>query len=472
MLETGRRRRTGPTLAETLDWSYGLLEPDEQELFRSLGVFAGSFDLDAVASVSVHDWSRAIALLESLIAKSLVVKEPSDGRSRFRLLETTGEYATNHLRQSNEMNQVRDRHLDHYVSVSAPLNVGFLTNGSGQGLISDVANLRAAFHSAAERGRWRNAGTICFGSAAAMRSNADEVRTLVDACLPVVEETDTRLAFRLRYVRWDMCMQLDDWSAARSMVPEFEDSSDVLCRSMGGLARGFIQMTHNPSASLATLVGAMTIAETLPEMVEKDQISGALHVLQGWAEVALDRPQEALRHFETARRLLSAANSIPDLLTLCLQSTIITQVIVGDPRAALDVIPLLDGHHHVYVSGECRAVVDLALGDRDHTLPLIRRHATDGVTGKLSRKANDSLLLLALLAQAEGNDHAARELLLEAGHCRSPATIALSLHLADQLSIRAAFNDARLAASDDPYESGQRALRYLRSEIERRGLSN
>lgn len=471
LLTTGRRRRSGPTLEETLDWSYALLDPQEQEMFRSLGVFSGTFDLDAVASVSQHDWPTAIALLESLIAKSLVVREQSDGPSRFRLLETTGAYAAEHLHRLNETERARDRHLDHYVSVCIPLVVGFLTNGAGHGLISDVANVRAALHWAVARGRWHDAGAILFGSAAAMRSNAEEVRSMVDACLPFVERTDIDLAFRLRYVRWDVCLQLDDWPSVMASVSDFEASDDALCCALGGLARGWTQMIPSPSTSLATLASAMGLAETLPDSVERDQIRGALHVLQGWAETALDRHEQALVHFEAARPLLSASSSVPDLLTLCLQSTIVTHVIVGDAPSALEMIPFLDGHHHVYLSDECRVVVDIALGDVEHALPLIRRHAADGATGKLSRKANDSLLLLALLAQAEGDEGTAKHLLLEAGDCRSPATIALSLYLADQLNVRAAFDAARLAASNEPYESGQRALQHLRAEIENRELA-
>ena len=51
LLSGGRRRQRHRTLEATIDWSYDLLEPDEQEVFRALGVFAGSFDIEAVASV-------------------------------------------------------------------------------------------------------------------------------------------------------------------------------------------------------------------------------------------------------------------------------------------------------------------------------------------------------------------------------------------------------------------------------------
>ena len=54
MLTGGRRRRSRDrqrTLRETVDWSHDLLEPDEQEAFAKLSVFAGSFGLDGAVVV-------------------------------------------------------------------------------------------------------------------------------------------------------------------------------------------------------------------------------------------------------------------------------------------------------------------------------------------------------------------------------------------------------------------------------------
>ena len=39
------------TMRAAVDWSYQLLEPGEQRLFRTLSVFAGGFDLDAAEAV-------------------------------------------------------------------------------------------------------------------------------------------------------------------------------------------------------------------------------------------------------------------------------------------------------------------------------------------------------------------------------------------------------------------------------------
>ena len=39
------------TLRAAIDWSYDLLPPNEQALFRKLAVFAGDFDLEAVEAI-------------------------------------------------------------------------------------------------------------------------------------------------------------------------------------------------------------------------------------------------------------------------------------------------------------------------------------------------------------------------------------------------------------------------------------
>jgi predicted ATPase len=36
-----------------VDWSYGLLSEDEQRFFRTLGIFAGGFTVEAAAAVTI-----------------------------------------------------------------------------------------------------------------------------------------------------------------------------------------------------------------------------------------------------------------------------------------------------------------------------------------------------------------------------------------------------------------------------------
>jgi predicted ATPase len=106
------------TLAATLDWSYGLLSPDEQTILRRLGVFTGSFDLPAGAAVAGHsglDPDCIFAGILGLAAKSLlVVEKATDGaRTRYRLLETTRAYALRQLRVTENEAVTRQRHAEH-----------------------------------------------------------------------------------------------------------------------------------------------------------------------------------------------------------------------------------------------------------------------------------------------------------------------------------------------------------------------
>ena len=104
--------RTAPprqqTLRQTLDWSYQLLSPSEQDLLVRLAVFAGEFEVGAVEAVAAINRQSAVELLTQLGDRSLVVV---DG-NRYRLLETTRQYASDELRNSGNEPPLRTRHRD------------------------------------------------------------------------------------------------------------------------------------------------------------------------------------------------------------------------------------------------------------------------------------------------------------------------------------------------------------------------
>jgi non-specific serine/threonine protein kinase len=113
LLGTGKRDAPDrqATMRATIGWSYDLLSEHEQALFRRLGVFAGSFELEAAEAVCDADLDD----LQSLIDKSLLRR---DEHGRFLLLELTREYALEQLHAAGEETILRQRHADWYLRLA------------------------------------------------------------------------------------------------------------------------------------------------------------------------------------------------------------------------------------------------------------------------------------------------------------------------------------------------------------------
>ncbi|MEN0139748.1 MAG: LuxR C-terminal-related transcriptional regulator, partial [Rhodococcus sp. (in: high G+C Gram-positive bacteria)] len=115
-----RGSRSAPTRQQTLrwsiDWSYDLCLPAEQQLWARLSVFAGSFELDAAEHVSMYDAEPAglIDLIASLVDKSILIREGSGAVVRFRMLETLREYGREKLEQAGTLPDLRLRHHSWY----------------------------------------------------------------------------------------------------------------------------------------------------------------------------------------------------------------------------------------------------------------------------------------------------------------------------------------------------------------------
>lgn len=139
------------SLRATLDWSYHLLEPDEQKLFRHLGVFVGGCTLDAAAFLTQHSGEAplpAFDLISSLLDKSLLrQEEQADGEPRLFLLETVREYALEQLVQRGEDGAASQAHatfFTQFVTAAEPHLTGPEQTVWFDRLERDHNNLRAA----------------------------------------------------------------------------------------------------------------------------------------------------------------------------------------------------------------------------------------------------------------------------------------------------------------------------------------
>jgi predicted ATPase/DNA-binding CsgD family transcriptional regulator len=112
------------TLEDTIRWSYELLTPVEQQVFRRMCVFDGGCDLDAAeavcsAAAAGDAISRAAVLdaLEALVDGSLLVASANSvGERRLLVLETVRQFGLARLAELGETESVRAAHASWFLA--------------------------------------------------------------------------------------------------------------------------------------------------------------------------------------------------------------------------------------------------------------------------------------------------------------------------------------------------------------------
>ncbi|SDG35679.1 ATP-binding protein [Microbacterium pygmaeum] len=155
------------TLRATIDWSVGLLRPEQRSMLEDLGVFGARFTLEAVEAVGAsRPWGPdAIETLAALIDASLVQRVEAGGRSVFSLLATVREYALDALESRGDADALRMAHADYYLDLVqriAPRLRGAGQIASAAELGLDLPNLRAAARHLVITGRLDDAGDFAW----------------------------------------------------------------------------------------------------------------------------------------------------------------------------------------------------------------------------------------------------------------------------------------------------------------------
>jgi len=124
-LLTGGLRTALPrqrTLRALVDWSYDLLTAGERSVLDALAVFAGSFSLEGAERVAADAAESAHGVLDAidhLVGKSLLIAEARDGAdTRYRLLETIKQYASEKLIESGLGDATRRRHFAYFARLA------------------------------------------------------------------------------------------------------------------------------------------------------------------------------------------------------------------------------------------------------------------------------------------------------------------------------------------------------------------
>ena len=142
------------TLRAAIDWSYNLLPSSEQILFRRLSVFVGGWTLEAAESVCKGESTSSperngdvLTLLEHLINKSLVIRDEAQTGSRYRMLETMSQYASEKLAESGESKLLQSNHLKNFLNLAETAEPHLQSADQVKWLAlldSEYQNLRAA----------------------------------------------------------------------------------------------------------------------------------------------------------------------------------------------------------------------------------------------------------------------------------------------------------------------------------------
>jgi predicted ATPase/DNA-binding SARP family transcriptional activator len=142
--DTGDRHRT---MRDAIAWSYELLDPGEQALFRHLGVFAGGFTLEAAGAVARLTEAEALDGVGALLSQSLLYRPVDIGPARYAMLEMTREFAVDELNASGEGKTVARRHAGYFLSLAEEIEPLLTQEPRGHGsvrLTPEMPNIRAA----------------------------------------------------------------------------------------------------------------------------------------------------------------------------------------------------------------------------------------------------------------------------------------------------------------------------------------
>lgn len=106
------------SLRIVFEHSWGFLSEAERDVVMKLSVFRGGCDLEAADQVA----SASLWLLAGLVDKSLVRLNPA---GRYEMHELVRQFAADKLAKSGQVEAVRNRHLQHYLSLAEGLEGWF-----------------------------------------------------------------------------------------------------------------------------------------------------------------------------------------------------------------------------------------------------------------------------------------------------------------------------------------------------------
>lgn len=237
------------TLRGAIDWSWELLDADQQEALAAVSLFRGDFSLDAAERLlpAPHD---ALELLSALRDKSLIQLEPAPGagQPRFRLLDAIRVYGAERLAARADERTVHERFVTCFVDLGATAVRAFETRGDQDAFATlgrERDNLLAAFESSLEAslaGGEPLVLVVALGPLFLARGPYEDYLVLLDRGIAAATDgaanADLAEALRLRGRTRSLCGLTEESEA--DLTPALElareaGASDVIARTLADL---------------------------------------------------------------------------------------------------------------------------------------------------------------------------------------------------------------------------------------------
>jgi len=308
------------TLRSAIQWSYDLLNGDEQRTFRRLSVFVGGCTLQA--ALSAIEPTTSLDTLDSLVNKSLLRQIETDAEPCLTMLETIREFGLEQLTHTHELESTRRAHAEYYLSFAEDAErqlTGADQKNWLRRLEREQDNLRAALHWAIEHQEvelaQRMAGALQVFWLT--RGYWSEGRRWLEESLAM--DSDAALAPVVRaktlYGAGALTRFQGDFARARMLL----EQSLTLYRPLAdktGVLMALVELTRitafqdDQTAKVSFLSEAASLLETLPDTVMKAYAYTELATTMLDINVSpIQFPPEASRYMAESVRINRALNN-------------------------------------------------------------------------------------------------------------------------------------------------------------------
>ncbi|MDF5759206.1 LuxR C-terminal-related transcriptional regulator [Spongiactinospora sp. TRM90649] len=312
------------SLRAVVGWSHDLLDDEERALLHRLAVFAGGFDLSAVAAVNPGAGAGATAdVLGRLVDKSLAVRVVP---GRWRLLETVRDFAAERLRESGELPETRELHLRWAADTASALE-STRTDGWQDAFDAVADDLRAALAGVpgpgeAQHRLARSLAALCYARRFLVESLATYREAARRAVDPAASCRDLRDAAACTYLVADGGGQVIELLTAAAECAAATGDGDLAALS---LAEAVVTAARNPGWQ-----GVELPHERRLELIDRARAAGnpADPVVAAWLAMAEAWTASAAGYRaepDLARAAVTAARATGDpVLTSSAMDTLIS----------------------------------------------------------------------------------------------------------------------------------------------------